>query len=106
LNTIATLYQPGQPPQPLPADQFSLSDAAGRAQVTQAVADALGCAVGLVDVLASGPDYVAYSIFDSEGEVNMEAMKELERLTSYLFEPDNEDEILKGNMLIIKLKTQ
>ena len=97
----ATLYQPGQPPQPLPADQFPLPDASGRAQVTQAVADALGCAVELVDVLASEPGYVAYSIFDCEGEVNESAMTVLADFASIKFDLKEEDEILKGSILLL-----
>jgi len=97
----ATLYQPGQPPQPLPAELFTLPDASGRAKVTQAVADALGCHVGLVDVLASGPGYVAYSIFDCEEEINESAMIRLINLTEVAVDLEEDNDILRGNVLIV-----
>lgn len=97
----ATLYQPGQPPQPLPPEQFRLPDASGRARVTQTVADALGCAVGLVDVSASGPGYVAYSIFDCEEEINESATVQLMDLTEIEFDMEKDNDILRGNVLII-----
>ncbi|MDO7851369.1 hypothetical protein [Hymenobacter convexus] len=103
MTTIANLYRPGQPPQPIPAEQFALPDASGRAQVTQAVADALGCHVSLLDVLASGPGYVAYSIFDCEGDVNAAVIPLLKAVTKTEWGNENEDEVLRGNILVIRL---
>jgi len=59
------------------------------------------CIPGLVDVLVSSPDYVAYSIFDCEGLANDAAMAALTQLTGVKF-GDDEDEILRGTVLLIE----
>jgi hypothetical protein len=102
---IATLYRPGEPPQSIPADNFQLAGPAGFAKVTEAEAQALGCHVNLVDVLAVGADYVAYSIFDNEGELNLEAMQALAELTGLSFGLGDVDEMLRGNVLVVQHDT-
>ncbi|MBU6122274.1 hypothetical protein [Hymenobacter siberiensis] len=55
----------------------------------------------LVDVLASGPDYVAFSIFDFEGEVNLAAMEAVAEISGHDFDAADEDQTLAGPVLII-----
>ena len=99
----AVLYQPGRPPQQLSDEQLDnfLPDIKS-SYVPNTVSHLLGCAPSLVDILASGQGYVAYSVFDGEGETNIFAMRELAELTSNLFDLDNEDHILRGPVLIIR----
>lgn len=66
----------------------------------------LHCAPELVDVLASGQGYVAYSVFDCEGEVNPEAMAALGALTGVSFDAGNEDELLRGPVLVVTAGTR
>ena len=66
------------------------------------VADFLGCAPQLVDVLASGPDYVAYSIFDCEGRINTAAMQAVGELAGITFDAENDDEVLRGAVLVVR----
>ena len=68
---LVTLYTPGQPPRTIEPEGFALPNPdTGLAQVTSDIAQELGCAPGLVDVMDCGPDFAAYTIFDCEGEVN------------------------------------
>jgi hypothetical protein len=98
---LITLYNPGQLPLALSPDGFSLPNAAGLARISDRVAEALGCSPSLVDVLDTGPSYVAYSIFDGDGPVNQDAMHVLSNLSGHLYDPNNEDEQLRGNILIV-----
>ena len=61
----------------------------------------LHCAPELVDVLASGQGYIVYSIFDCEGEMNPEAMTIVGTLTGESFNAENEDEVLRGPVLVV-----
>lgn len=98
----ALLYQPGQPPEPISADGFGLPDeTTGFVSKTSGAAAVLDCPPGLVDVLASGRDYVAFSVFDHEGEPNLEAMRVLSALTGTAFDAADEDELLRGPILLI-----
>jgi hypothetical protein len=97
----ATLYQPNQPALIVPIDGLTLPNSNGYAVVTERIAKLLDCSINGVDILASSDDYVAYSIFDNEGETNLPAMITLSILTGYSFDPEIEDEILSGNILII-----
>jgi hypothetical protein len=62
----------------------------------------LSCTPGLVDVLASGPDYVVYSVFDSEGPVNPEAMVAVSQVSGEAFDLDDEDTVLRGAVLVVR----
>lgn len=61
----------------------------------------LNCSRELVDVLAAGKDYVAYSVFDCEEGINPAAMQVLANLTGLPFDIENEDEALRGPVLVI-----
>jgi len=98
----ALLYQPGQPPQPVSVAGFVLpTETTGFVDEASRVATVLDCAPGLVDVLASGRDYVAFSIFDHEGEPNPDAMKVLSDLTGTAFDVNEDDELLRGPILFV-----
>ena len=75
--------------------------ATGFASVPDQVPALLGCAPGLVDVLASGPEYVAYSVFDSEGEANPAAMAAVAAVSGVAFDSDDEDAVLRGAVLVV-----
>ena len=97
-----TLYQPLHAPQLVLAEKLSFSDpATGFARIPEQVSAMLGCAPGLVDVLASSTHYVAYSVFDCEGEINQAAMEAVGELVGQAFDIENEDETLRGPVLVI-----
>lgn len=97
-----TLYLPQQPPKTFPIDGLSTLDLSARfAAVPQEVSMLLDCAPGLVDVLASGPDYVVYSVFDCEGLVNYTAMAAVARVSGVTFDAQNEDTVLCGPVLVV-----
>ena len=85
-----------------PNDGFSVLADGSFANTPYQAAFLLGCATGLVDVLATGKEYIVYSIFDAEGEVNDVAMQAVAELTGISFDASNEDEVLYGPVLIIK----
>jgi hypothetical protein len=97
----ATLYLPNKPPQPMTVEGLVLHNlAADFTHVPEQVAVLLGCSPGMVDVLASGLGYVAYSVFDSEDDVNLEAMDAVTKVSGVSFDLDDEDTILRGVILI------
>ncbi|RZK44977.1 MAG: hypothetical protein EOO61_01805 [Hymenobacter sp.] len=97
----ATLYAPHQSPQPISVEGLTLPDPlSGLASIPERVPVLLDCTLELVDVLVSNPNYVAYSIFDCEGQVNDAAMTALTELTGAKF-GDDEDEILRGTILVV-----
>lgn len=100
---IATLYIPGQPPLSLAPEGFVLPDTAGFAQVSDQVAEHLGCDVALVDVLDSGVDFVAYSIFDGDGEINKDAIQALKAISKHapVYDSEEEEDLLRGAVLLI-----
>lgn len=99
----ATLYIPQQEPDTLLADGLQLPDpVTGLAPLPERVAVLLNCAPKLVDVLANGPRYVVYSIFDCEGEVNYRAMTAIGELAGQAFDIDDEDSILRGAVLVVQ----
>ncbi|GAB3879718.1 hypothetical protein GCM10028824_43650 [Hymenobacter segetis] len=61
----------------------------------------LRCSPKLVDVLANGPGYIVYSVFDCEDEINPAAMEVVGKLTGQSFDIENEDEILRGPVLVV-----
>lgn len=76
--------------------------ATGFAQVPEQVPALLGCAPELVDVLASGPDYVAYSVFDSEEAVNEAAMAAVAAISGIAFNAEDEDTLLCGAVMVVQ----
>ena len=98
----ATLYLPHLPPQAVSTEGLVLPNpVTGLVGVPAAVPPLLGCVPELVDMLASGPNYVAYSIFDCEGEVNQVAMEAVAAVSGVSFESDDEDAVLRGSVLIV-----
>ena len=101
----ATLYVPQQPPQVVPVEGLCMPDPkTGFARVPVQVPGLLGCAPGLVDVLACGPEYVAYSVFDCEGETNQAAMAAVAAVSGVAFDADDEDAVLCGAVLVVQCK--
>lgn len=98
------LYTPNEPPQGLSPDGFLLPNLSGFAHVTARVAEELNCSLGLVDVLDTGPGYVAYSIFDCEDEPNDTAMQALTAISRHPYDPENEDDQLRGRILVVTEK--
>lgn len=98
----AHLYLPGESPRPVSAAGFTLPDANGYARVPAEAASLLGCAPGLVDVLDSGANYVVYTIFDSEDTANLGATQAAAALASTSFDTEDEDELLRGPVLIVR----
>ena len=96
----ATLYLPQHPPQAVVAEWLGVPTCFE--QVPEQVATLLGCASALVDVLASGPGYVAYSVFDSEGEVNPTAMATVAAVSGVAFDAEDEDAVLRGAVLVVQ----
>ncbi len=100
----ATLYLPDQLPQRVSAEGLILPDiATGYARVPVRVSAILNCSLGLVDVLASGPHYVAYSVFDCEGDTNQSAMYSVALLSGASFDSTDNDSILCGPVLIVSV---
>jgi hypothetical protein len=98
----AILYIPYHAPQPVVIDGLVLPNAATElVKVHEQVSMLLNCAPALVDVLASAPGYIAYSIFDHDGQINHTAMEALTELTGVSF-GENEDSILRGSVLVVQ----
>jgi hypothetical protein len=71
-------------------------------ETRESIAKLLGCQSELIDVLASGTEFVAYSIFDFEGgHPNEAGMRQLTKLTGLEFGMDDDTTIL-GPLLIIR----
>jgi hypothetical protein len=75
------------------------------AEVPPQAAALLGCTYSLVDVLANGPGFVVYTIFDSEEAANPGATQAVSALTGTNFDVTNEDELLRGPVLIIQAQS-
>lgn len=97
-----TLYTPDHQPVAKSAEGFFAPGAAPFAQVPPQAAALLGCTPSLVDVLVNGEGYTVYTIFDSEGEVNPMATQVVMALTGIDFDTANEDELLRGPVLIVR----
>lgn len=103
----ATLYLPSQPPRAISTEGLSLPDpATGFAKVPEQAATLLGCALTLVDVLACGLEYAAYSVFDCEGELNIAAMDAVAELTGLEIDLSDEDTVLHGPVLVVEYSRQ
>lgn len=98
----ATLYRPNQKPEPILRHNFTLPGSEGYAKVTTEAAELLGCRLEGVDILVTGPEYTIYSVFDSTDEINTAAMEALQELTLNKFFLE-EDEVLRGNILIVHI---
>ena len=94
-----SLYKPNEEPLVLTPAEFSEDIHVNGLLPVERVAELLGCVKLLVDVLASGPDYVFYSVFDCEGEINANAMEVFTALTG---EPCDDDP-LRGPILVLCL---
>lgn len=98
----AILYLPHQLPQEVSTEGLVMPDSATKfAKVPEQVAVLMNCALGLVDVLATGPGYVAYSIFDCEGPVNLPAMTAVSKVSGTVFDPEDEFATLCGAVLLV-----
>lgn len=98
----ATLYQPSQAPLSVEAKGFTLPTATTDFSIdAERAATTLGCAPDLVDVLALGLGYLVFSVFDCEGEPNLEAMQAVSILTGVTFDDADEDELLRGPVLVV-----
>jgi hypothetical protein len=95
----ATLYRPEETPESVDIKEFTSSE--GNTQVIKRVAELLGCAPQLVDILASGPTYTAYSIFDCEGRLNPAAMQAVSKVAGVIFDLEDEDSVLRGAVLVV-----
>ncbi|RAK62409.1 hypothetical protein DLM85_23690 [Hymenobacter edaphi] len=54
-----------------------------------------------MDVQANGPGYMVYTVFDCEGEINPAAMKAVGELVGLTFNIEDEDEVLRGPVLVV-----
>ena len=98
----ATLYLPKQSPKIISAQGLVLPHAVtGLVGLPTAVSTLLDCAPSQVDVLASGPDYVVYSVFDCEEDVNVTSMEAVAAVSGVDFELDDEDAVLRGPVLVV-----
>jgi hypothetical protein len=98
----ATLYHPKNGPIEVPIEGLYLPDATtGFVPHSDKAALLLDCSPHLVDVLACGPGFVAYSIFNAEGEVNLAAMAAVADISGISFDEQSDDETLQGPVLIV-----
>lgn len=103
MSTNVTLYLPNGSARIIAANTLFLpNELTGLATVNDEVAGYLDCNLGLVDVLACGPNYVAYSVFDSEAETNVTAMTALATITGQPFDSTDDDCILRGPILVVQ----
>ncbi|TFZ62975.1 hypothetical protein E4631_23905 [Hymenobacter sp. UV11] len=97
-----TLYLPNQQPIAKSAEGFTTPGTNRFAQVPTQAAELLSCAPELVDVLASAPNYVVYTVFDSEDLANPEATHAVIELAQNISDVINGDELLRGPVVIVK----
>lgn len=98
----ATLYLPHQLPQAVSIEGLVLPDPiTGFVRVPGQVPVLMSCEPSLVDVLATGPGYVAYSIFDCEGPVNLPAMTAVSKVSGIVFDPKDDFTTLCGAILLV-----
>lgn len=100
-----TLYIPGHPPRAIEPTGFFLPDpVTGFAHVTSQVAQELGCAPGLVDILDSGQDFVAYSVFDyPDDDFNEAATDALVKWSKHpeVYHSSDPESQLRGPLLLV-----
>lgn len=98
-----TLYLPEQEPrQVFPKEPYSAALLTGTVDENGPVVKLLGCAAALIDVLANGSGFVVFTVFDHEGPANITAMRAVSDLTGVRFSPDEDDEILRGPVLVVR----
>ena len=98
----ATLYLPEHAPRPIHFDDLhAISSVNNFMHIPPDIPALLKCRPELVDVLASGPKYIIYSVFDATGKTNPEAMKMVAQLSGIILDVTNEDEILRGPVIIL-----
>lgn len=98
-----TLYRPDKTPETASEAGFHLNEVSGQViQNTGLAAVLLECAPSLVDVMANGKGYLIYSIFDYEGQANPAAMAVFTELTGVGLNPEDDDDILRGPVLVIQ----
>lgn len=98
-----TLYQPSGAPQQMPYFEGA-ENLVRNGEVSQAmrrVAELMNCPVSLIDVQASGPKYVVFSVFDYEGPTNLIGMAEVARLSGVPLDPKEEYHQLCGPILVV-----
>lgn len=97
-----TLYDPSQAAQMPVLETLPLAGPpTGSLSRLRPAAELLDCAPKLVDVLAEGPGYTVFTVFDHEGPINMVAMRVVADLTGVAFSPDDDDEVLRGPVLVV-----
>lgn len=101
-HVTVTLYTPGLQPTTESAEGFSSLKTTPFADVPPQASMLLGCAPNLVDVFANGEGYVVYTIFDCEEPANPTATQAVADLTRINFDVTNEDELLRGPVLIVQ----
>ena len=97
----ATLYLPKSSPLKVSSEGLTTLGALGFARVPEQVPELLGCSPELVDILASGASYVAYSVFDSEGEANHQGMAAVAKASGITFDKMDEDTTVRGAILLV-----
>jgi hypothetical protein len=98
------LYQPNLAPVTISEEKLSPFSASDYVIMPDSVSELLGCDTVLVDVLFNSIDCIIYSVFDSEGEINYNAMAPLASITGVVFDNNQEDNLIRGNVLIHYLK--
>ena len=98
-----TLYKPPEAPQQMLPFENAESLVKGSNLPMERIAELMGCGSGMIDVQASGPNYVIYTIFDYDGPVNLLGMAEVARLSGVPLDPEEEDEQLCGPILVVTL---
>ncbi len=100
----ATLFLPNEEPIEVPVEGLHLPDAStGFVPASIAAASLLGCNPNLVDILACGPEYVAYSVFGCEaGPPNKLAKEKISLITDVPFNLEDEEAELYGAILIVQ----
>jgi hypothetical protein len=99
----ATLYTPFQLPQAMPTSGLSLPNPeTGFASIPDNVSVFLGCSQALVDILTFGTNYVVYTVFDHDGDINKSAMLAVAEVAGEIFGVGDEDSHLCGPVLIVR----
>ncbi|MGI4886133.1 MAG: hypothetical protein ACRYFR_14345 [Janthinobacterium lividum] len=97
MNVI--LYIQGQLPQPIDPTGYTFFPKVEQVLLAGA---ALGCMPSMVDVLASGPAYLVYMVFDSEAEINEPGMLAAGEVIGTAFDAEDDDQVLRGPVLVVK----
>ena len=104
-SVTITLYKPGESPEEVPYFEFAENIIVGGFWPMEHVAGLLNCRAELIDVLASGPDYAMFSIFDCQGYLNPAVMEVFFAITGVKSSVDPEEDELRGPIMLIKKKS-